>query len=287
MAAFRVDDIRISSVLESEAPVFGIRELIPDLDDAILAEAAPRLAPRWIDMGAGKLVTTFQSYVIETPRRTILVDTGIGNDKTGRRRAFYNNAHSPFLENLRAAGYAPEDIDIVALTHIHVDHVGWNTRLIGGRWVPTFPKARYVIVGEEMKDAESKAKSEPQRYAALWADSMVPIVEAGVVDMVAPDHAIDPAVRLGPSPGHTANHVSVWIGHDIPRAVVTGDVLHHPVQARHPELNSQACALGAIARTTRHMLLDQCAAEDVLAMPIHFDPCRVRPAGKVWEFAPP
>ena len=287
MTSFRVDDIRISSVLESEAPVFGIRELIPDLDDEILAEEAPRLAPRWIDMNSRKLITTFQSYVIETPRRTILVDTGVGNDKTGRRRDFYNNAHSPFLENLRAAGYAPDDIDLVVLTHIHVDHVGWNTRLVDGRWVPTFPKARYVIVGEELKDAEHKSTTEPVRFGALWADSLVPILEAGLVDQVAPDHQLDRAVQLGPSPGHTANHVSVWIGEDVPRAVVTGDVLHHPIQARHPELNSQACVLGALARTTRSMVLGQCAAEDVLALPIHFEPCRVRSSGKVWEFAAP
>jgi glyoxylase-like metal-dependent hydrolase (beta-lactamase superfamily II) len=287
MTAFRVDDVTISAVLEAEAPVFGIRELIPDLDDEILTEEAPRVAPRWIDLDRGKLVTTFQSYVIETPRRTILVDTGVGNDKTGRRRDFYNNAHSPFLDNLRVAGYAPEDIDLVVLTHIHVDHVGWNTRLVDGRWMPTFPKARYIIVGEELRDAEHKSGTEPARYGALWADSLVPVIEAGLVEEVGPDHQLDPAVQLGPSPGHTANHVSVWIGEDVPRAVVTGDVLHHPVQARHPDLNSQACALAAVARTTRRMMLEQCAAEGVLALPIHFAPCRVRASGKVWDFTAP
>lgn len=287
MAPIRIGDITISQVLEVEAPIFGIRELMPDLDDDILAEEAPRLAPRWLDLRAGKVVTTFQSYVVETPRHRILVDTGVGANKSGRKRPDWNGANWPFLDNLRRAGYRPEDIDLVVLTHIHVDHVGWNTVLVDGRWTPTFPKARYVIVEEELKDAEHKSKAEAVRYGALWADSLVPVLEAGLVDRVPPDHAVDPDVTLAPSPGHTANHVSVWIGRDTPRAVVTGDVVHHPIQARQPQLNSQACALGAIARTTRRALLEQCAAEDVLALPIHFDPVRVRPAGPVWDFAPP
>jgi glyoxylase-like metal-dependent hydrolase (beta-lactamase superfamily II) len=286
MTAIQIGDIRISRVLEVEAPTFAIRELLPDFGDDIVAEEAPRMA-RWIDVESGRLVTSFQSYVVETPRRTILVDTSIGNDKTGRRRDFYNNARFPFLSNLRAAGYAPGEIDVVVLTHIHVDHVGWNTRLMDGRWVPTFPKARYVMVADEVRDAEGKAAESPARFGALWEDSIVPVLDAGQADLVPDDHRIDAEVSLAPSPGHTRHHVSIWIGADVPRAVVTGDVLHHPVQARHPDINSQACELADVARTTRRAMLDRCAAENVLALPIHFCPCRVRSDGNAYSFDPP
>lgn len=282
MVSIRVGEVKVSSILEIEGPIFDTRGLMPDMTPALVAREQGWMAPRWFDPAADRLVLRVQSYVIETPSATILVDTGVGNNKTGRRRETWNNGDWPYLENMAAEGYAPDDIDLVVFTHIHVDHVGWNTRLEAGRWVPTFPGARYLFVGDELADAERKSETDPVRFGALWEDSIRPVIEAGLVERVPADHVLDPSVRLGPAPGHTRFHSAVWIEDGGGHAVVSGDVMHHPIQGRYPAFNSVHCEEPDIAARTRRRVLDTCVEADAIVMPIHFGPFRVARDGAAY-----
>jgi len=283
MVSIRVGDVKISSVLEIEGPIFETRGLMPDMSPELVAREQGWMTPRWFDPEADRLVLRVQSYVIETPRTTILVDTGVGNGKTGRRRETWNNGDWPYLENMAGAGYTPDDIDVVVFTHIHVDHVGWNTHLVDGKWLPTFTGARHLFVADELADAERKSVADPVRFGAIWADSIQPVIDAGLVDTVPTDHRLDKSVRLGPAPGHTGHHAAVWIEDGGQHAVVSGDVMHHPVQGRYPQFNSVHCEAPEIAKVTRRRVLDRCAEAGAVVMPIHFGAFRVARDGAAYD----
>jgi len=279
MGSIRIGGVKISSILEVEGPIFDTRGLMPDMTPELVAREQGWMTPRWYDPAGDRLVLRVQSYVIETPRVTILVDTGVGNNKTGRRRETWNNGDWPYLENMAAAGYAPGDIDMVVFTHIHVDHVGWNTHLVDGEWVPTFAGARHLFAADELADAERKRTADPVRFGAIWEDSIRPVIEAGLVDRVPPDHVLDRSVRLGPAPGHTRHHSAVWIEDGGEHAVVSGDVMHHPVQGRYPQFSSVHCEEPETAGKTRRNVLDRCVEADAVVMPIHFGAFRAERDG--------
>ena len=176
----------------------------------------------------------FQSYIVQTGRHNILVDSCIGNDKDREARPLWHKKKDDaFMRGLAAAGLTVNDIDFVMCTHLHVDHVGWNTRLENGRWVPTFPKARYLFSKTELDFwlAENDKTTLPP-----IVDSVIPIVEAKRCDLVTSDHALDDTVALMPTPGHTIDHYAVALGRGGKDAVITGDLIHTPLQARYPEL---------------------------------------------------
>ena len=134
----------------------------------------------------GRLKMSIHSLVVETPARRIVVDTGLGNDKEGRNVPTWNNRQGPFLETLTSAGFPPDSIDTVLCTHLHVDHVGWNTRLVDGKWVPTFANARYVFGKTEYEHWRDHS-DEPDK-AAVFADSAASrSADAGKADLVAAD----------------------------------------------------------------------------------------------------
>jgi len=283
VVSIRVGKVKVSSILEIEGPIFDTRGLMPDMTPELVAREQGWMTPRWFDPAADRLVLRVQSYVIETPRVTILVDTGVGNNKTGRRRDTWNNGDWPYLENMAAAGYVPDDIDIVVFTHIHVDHVGWNTRLVEGRWVPTFAGARHMFVADELADAERKSTVDPLRFGAILEDSVRPVIAAGLVDRMPADHVLDRSVRLGPAPGHTRFHSAVWIEDGGEHAVVAGDVMHHPIQGRYPEFNSVHCEVPDVAGQTRRRVLDRCVEADAVVMPIHFGAFRIARDGAAYD----
>ena len=219
------------------------------------------------------LITSVHSWLIRTPRRTILLDTCAGNHKERPWWPRFHQLDTPFLDRLCAAGVRPEDVDVVLCTHLHADHIGWNTVLRDGRWVPTFPNARYVFsrTENEFWDPRQNLESaeDPPRKIA-YRDSVLPVIEAGRVDLVDGRYAIDDMLQIEPARGHTPGHLllKLWVGNA--GGVFCGDVLHHPLQIYAPHWNSQFCYLPAEALATRKRVLEYCAESGALLFPTHF-----------------
>jgi glyoxylase-like metal-dependent hydrolase (beta-lactamase superfamily II) len=208
--------------------------------------------------------------VIRTPHATILVDTCSGNDKERPHKQRYHRKNWPYLANLGAAGLAPEDIDFVLCTHLHADHVGWNTRLVDGRWVPTFPNARYLFARQEWEHwerAELRARYTTDPY---YEDSLLPVMERGLAQLVASDYAFDDSVWIEPWPGHTPGHVCVVARSPQGTVILSGDIMHTALQCAEPQLNSCFCVDPEAARTTRRRFLETFAERPVMIIPSHF-----------------
>lgn len=231
---YSVADLTIHRVIEQEVPFFPALEFIPALTAETLAENRAWMRQAKALDEADTLILCFQSYVVKTPHHTILIDSCIGNDKPRPQRPkWHMKTDDTYLRGLNAAGLAVDDIDFVMCTHLHVDHVGWNTRLENGRWVPTFPKARYVFAKQEFdywSGQNAKAEVPP------FADSVLPVVEAGRHELVGSDHQIGDHVRILPTPGHTPGHIAVTVGRGKDDAVFAGDLIHSPLQTLYPEL---------------------------------------------------
>jgi glyoxylase-like metal-dependent hydrolase (beta-lactamase superfamily II) len=262
---WQVGACTITKVVELEA-TGGSRFLLPQATPEEVRRI-PWLVPHFADEN-GRLRMSIHALVIEAPGRRIVVDTCLGNDKTGRGIPHWNNRSGRFLEDLAAAGFPAESIDTVLCTHLHVDHVGWNTRLVAGRWVPTFPNARYLFGAREFAHWQAQTEREDQR--AVFADSVAPIVDAGLHELVAEDHTLCPEVRLMPTHGHTPGHVSVWIESQGEAAAITGDLAHHPCQMAHPHWNSTADMDPRQAEATRRGFFAGLAGKPVLVIGTHF-----------------
>ncbi|MFD5002650.1 MBL fold metallo-hydrolase [Streptomyces mutabilis] len=220
----------------------------------------------------GVLRLDSHSFALTTGGLRVLVDTGIGNGKT-RANPAWNNLRTDYLERLTAAGFPPDTVDLVILTHLHTDHVGWNTRRTDAGWVPTFPNARYVVSRAEREFWAGYAMDEPRRQ--MFRDSVDPVEDAGLLDAVdVPAEGTDlaPGLRLLPTPGHTPGHVTVRVGEPGAGAIVTGDCVHHPVQLARPALGSCVDIDPARAESTRRSLLASLAGTDTLVLGTHFPP---------------
>jgi len=262
---WNIGAVTITKVTEMEV-TGGSRFLLPQATkEAILPIAW--LRPHFAD-DAGRLRMSIHAFVIETPDRRIVVDTCLGNDKQGRRIPSWNDLHTKFLEDLAAAGYPRESIDTVLCTHLHVDHVGWNTMKQGDRWVPTFPAARYLMGRAEHAHWTGPHTREDMR--TVFADSVAPVFDAGLVDLVASDHRICEEVSLIPTQGHTPGHVSVRIVSKGEDGLITGDFLHHPCQIAHPDWSSTADWSPDQARATRERMYAALADRPVLVLGTHF-----------------
>lgn len=240
-----------------------------DFESADL-ERHPWVAERFVGEDE-TMPLSFHTFALAVAGRRILVDTGCGNHKrrTGMAAELFGNLDTPFLDRLTAAGFAPESVDTVVCTHLHVDHVGWNTRLDGDRWVPTFPNARYLFVD---RDFEHWARQDEEMHAASFADSVRPIAEAGLADLVPSDHVVCEEVRLEPTPGHTPGHASVRISSAGAAAVITGDLVHHPLQLAAPERSSFADTDPVLATRTRREFVDTYADTGTIVFGTHFSP---------------
>ncbi|HET8935121.1 MAG TPA: MBL fold metallo-hydrolase [Polyangiales bacterium] len=265
---WQIGDVSIRRVVEMETPV-PYHPKYP-----LIAEARPDalghmpwLKPHFAT-NEGHLLTSIHALVIEAPGLLLIVDTCLGNDKP--RRMLGNRALSTeFLALLSAAGCEPERVQAVICTHLHVDHVGWNTRLdpANGRWVPTFPNARYLMGRVEFDHWSQETGGEP---AAIMHDSIKPIVDAGLVELVEQDHQLSNEIRLIPTPGHTPGHVSVMIESRGARALITGDVIHHPCQIGEPTWATSFDSDRSAATAMRQQLLSQFADSGVLVIGTHF-----------------
>ena len=274
-----VGRVRISKFVELET-VGGTRFILPQATPEAI-RALSWLTPDFAT-GEGKLKMVIQTLVLETPTRRIVVDTGLGNDKQGRSVPMWNNRTTPFLQTLSAAGFPPESIDMVICTHLHVDHVGWNTRLVDGQWVPTFAKARYVFGRTEYQ--HWRDHSEAADETATFADSVQPIVAAGRADLVASDAAICDEITLIPTPGHSPGHVSLHIRSDGAEALLTGDVAHHPCQMAHLDWSSTVDSDPAQWIATRQALFSRFADTATLVIGGHFDAGYIKRDGTAFRF---
>ena len=263
----RIGDITVHRIVEQEYAFMPALEMLPELTPELLAENRSWMEPAALDKD-GWLILCFQSYVLRTPHHVILVDTCIGNDKRRPTRPKWNmKTDDVYMTRLAAAGFSVEDIDFVLCTHLHPDHVGWNTRLENGRWVPTFPNARYVFGAQEFDYwTEMNAKAE----VAQFNDSVLPVVEAKRVDLVASDHALGDLVHLMPTPGHTPHHVAVAFGRKGADGVIPGDLIHSPLQARYPELSVAFDVDKAQAGVTRRDFLARYCDTGTLCCGTHF-----------------
>lgn len=262
-------NLKLHRVVEMEGTWFEPLAFFPDLTAEKLNENRSWMEECGaLDRQSGQLVICIQSYVIKTPRYNILVDSCVGNHKERPNHLFWDKMDSPrYLQNLTKAGLSVEDIDFVMCTHLHVDHVGWNTRLENGRWVPTFPNAKYLFSEREF---EHWKNSDSPVQIRIMGDSVLPIVAAGQATLVQSDHRFDDNIRLLPTPGHTPDHFAVQVQSGAERAVITGDLIHSPIQMRYPEIALGADFDRALGRKTRRKFLDDCCRDHALVCTAHF-----------------
>lgn len=259
---WQVGDVRITRVQEFEAP--GIGFLLPDATRENLAQIdwlTPYLDAR------GEAVGSVHSLLLEVGERRIVVDTCVGNDKSRLPLKMWHMRQGPFLADLEAAGFPLDRIDTVVCTHLHTDHVGWNTCLEGGRWVPTFANARTLMTREEW---EHWSKTEIDQMQVTVVDSVQPLFDAGLVDLVGMEHEVAEGIRFEPTPGHSPGHVAVRIRSRGEEAVITGDLVHHPVQFARPGWKNKADSDPALAETTRRDFMARYADTPTLVIGTHF-----------------
>jgi glyoxylase-like metal-dependent hydrolase (beta-lactamase superfamily II) len=260
----------VQAIVEQVGPFFDGRAFFPGLTDEMMAEHRSWLEPRYFEPGTGKVILMIQSYLVRTPQHTILVDGCVGNHKQRPTRPHWHLMQSATYErNLAAAGVKTSDIDYVMCTHLHGDHVGWNTRLENGRWVPTFPNAKYLLSGTELAYWTERHSAAPATCPWI-GDSVLPIIEAKRAEIVESDHTIGDGVKLMPTPGHTIDHFAVHVGkpgHDV---LITGDMVHSPIQVRYPELGMFVDYDSKQAGETRRKVFNQFCDTSTLLCTTHF-----------------
>ena len=267
MLTWHVGDVTIKCIVELRSAI-AYDTAAPFIEGAspdALAQI-PWLQPHFVSP-EGHLLFAVQALLVEAPGLKLVVDTCIGNDKP--RRVTRNvGLRTGFLQRLANAGWQRDDATAVVCTHLHIDHIGWNTMWENERWVPTFPRARYLIDRREYEFWAADVEDDEQ--VAAMSDSIAPLFSAGLVDLVDPDHVLSPEVRLAPTPGHTPGHVSVFIESQGARAVITGDTMHHPSQIARPHWTARFDSDHATANATRARLLAQWADQRILVIGTHF-----------------
>jgi glyoxylase-like metal-dependent hydrolase (beta-lactamase superfamily II) len=243
--------------------------MLPDSSADAIARHHGWLKPDFWDDTTGDMGSRIQSYVVKTPKHTVVIDTGVGNDKERHEVPAWNRRQGTYLDDLRAAGVTPEQVDYVLCTHLHVDHVGWNTRLVDGQWVPTFPKAKYVMVGSEF-EFWKREQQEGRDASGCFTDSVAPVMEAGRAVLVDETYKVDEHLRFEPSHGHTPGHSCVRLTTKAGEAVFSGDLMHRVVQVAEPQWSSRFCTDPKHAARTREAFVEQMADSGVLVCAAHF-----------------
>jgi len=263
MTAITLGEGTIGSLVEIDRSSFPTPSMLPESTAEGVARHWSWLKPHFFDERTGDIGSRIQSFIVRTPEHLVLIDTCVGNDKHREEVPVWHQRQSTWLDELCAAGAAPEDVDLVVNTHLHVDHVGWNTRLRDGRWTPTFPNATYLFAGEEWEYWRHERDT-------CIADSVVPVVEAGRARLVGADHVIDPWLRFEPTPGHTPGHVCVRLTTRAGEAVFSGDLMHRVVQVAEPQWSSRFCYDGKRAAATRREFIERHADTGTLILAAHF-----------------
>lgn len=290
MANLAVQSKRISihRIVDLDLFAIPLETIFPDGRIAALNPFAEALADRHVDFAAGKVLLTIQSHLLRFGGKTVLIDTCVGEHKARPLRPEWNQRSATgYLANLAAAGCAPQDIDIVMCTHLHADHVGWNTRLEFGRWVPTFPNARYVMSQREIDQRAQEAANSPAANHGSFQDSVLPILNAGLAQVQKPgDRIVDDALIVdlaGHAPGQIG--LDVAAGRDA-HFLFCGDAIHSPVQVFWPDWSSGFCLDRVQAAQTRRALLRRAADEDLRLVPGHLRGMTMRVAERNGGFIP-
>ena len=262
MLSWQVGRVKITRIVEMDLPVPAT---VFQQATAEELRKSPWLYPHFVSEDDATLKLSVHALLVDAPGLRLVVDTCVGNDRPREITGGLPLA-TPFLQHLGEVGWSRDGVDAVVCTHLHTDHVGWNTMLENGKWVPTFPKARYLL-GRREFDFWTTCTDEEQQ--AMLSDSIKPVFDAGLVQLVELDHVISPELRLTPSVGHTPGHVSVMIESEGKRAVITGDMTHHPCQLAHPDW-----VLGdddpKTAAVTRARLFAEWADQPILVIGTHF-----------------
>ena len=261
---WKIGDVTITKIVESET-VGGGEWILPDAKPEAVGEIdwlVPHFANR-----EGKLRFSIHALVVETPSLTMVVDTCVGNDKDRMPYRLWHRLQNDFLGDFAAAGFDPAKVDRVLCTHLHVDHVGWNTMLVDGAWVPTFPNARYLMARAEF---EHWNNDDEEFQQTVMGDSVTPVFEAGLVDLVDLDHQVCEEVDLVPTLGHTPGHVSIRIRSGGAQALITGDFIHHPCQLARVDWASSADSDKSEAEATRRRVFEEHAGTPTLVIGTHF-----------------
>jgi glyoxylase-like metal-dependent hydrolase (beta-lactamase superfamily II) len=276
---WKVGKITITKVVELET-VGSTRFILPQAANEEIRKL-PWLIPHFATE-EGRLKMSIHSLVVETPKHRIVVDTGLGNDKEGRSVPTWNKRNGPYLDIMTEAGFPPESINTVLCTHLHVDHVGWNTRLVDGEWVPTFARARYLFGRTEYE--HWRDHSDTPDKVAVFNDSVKPIVDAGKAELVAGDARLTDEITLIPTPGHSPGHMSIHIASDGEEALLSGDVAHHPCQMAHLDWSSTADFEPIRSAATRRQLFSRFADRPTLVIGGHFNAGHIRRDGDAFKF---
>jgi glyoxylase-like metal-dependent hydrolase (beta-lactamase superfamily II) len=268
MAPHPLGQIVIQRIVESICTEFAPLSFFPETTQEDWARHRSWMEPLALDPVSGNLVLTIQAFLVRTRHHTILVDTCVGDHKPRPARPFWHMLKlNTFLPRLAAAGVRPGDVDYVMCTHLHWDHVGWNTQLQDGRWVPTFPNAKYIFAQREWETFEALHRKDPQPHVI---DSILPVMEARQAQLVSGDFALDDEVWLEATPGHTPGHVCVHLASQGAEAVITGDCIHSPVQCVEPGWIMRADFDPGLARTTRRSFLERYCDSGVTVCATHF-----------------
>jgi glyoxylase-like metal-dependent hydrolase (beta-lactamase superfamily II) len=290
-ATVRVGDVEITRIQEYAGPSPGTPDLLfPDAAPSYWRENADWLDPAFYDAGSGTLRTVLNSWLIRSQGRLILLDTGAGNGKERPYAPVYAHFDNPFLDQLAAVGVAAEDIDVVVNTHLHVDHVGWNTRLDGRSWVPTFPRATYLMPAEDVRfwNPLENPRRPGDGNQNVFEDSVQPVLDAGLVHQWSELHRLDDHLVLEAFPGHTPGSSVLRVESGGAGALFVGDILHSPVQIASPDVNSCWCEDPRQARASRRRVLAEAAERRLLVFPGHFgghSACTVRVRGDAFALA--
>ncbi len=259
----KIGEIEVWRLLEINGPFLTPEELWPNAGPDVRSVVEQHV-PGALDAGTGKLILPVQGFLLKTPDHVIIVDSCVGNDKTAALPDWHQRSDNRFMAALTAAGNRPEDVDYVLCTHLHVDHVGWNTKLEDGRWIPTFPNARYIMPAADEDLFRSRATDS-------FKESVLPVIEAGQAELVTPGHMLGDHITLVPTPGHTPGHVSVLIQHTGAEAVITGDALHSTVQCWRPEWEFKYDEDGKMAVASRKQFLGAAAEAGRTVIGSHFN----------------
>lgn len=268
MRTWQLGDVSATRIEESLGFSKAPTDFFTDFDPAVFDLHMDWMVPLHYNPEKNRIITSVHSWLIRTPRHTILLDACGGNHKNRPWNPRFHNLDTPFIENLAQAGVRPEDIDIVLCTHLHTDHAGWNTKLENGHWVPTFPNAKYLFSKKE--NELSRSKNEGVR-ATVYRDSVLPVIEAQQAVLLDDGvFQIDDHLLVEPSPGHTAGHITLQAGTADNQGIFCGDAIHHPIQVYEPDWSTKFCEDPALARATRIRMLAHCAEQRATLFPTHF-----------------
>jgi len=271
--------MQLTSIHIGSSQIFLIQEFVdtsflagkffPNLTPNIFNDAPPWLIPSYYHPQSDALILSMHSWLVKTDRHTLLVDACVGNDKDRLPRTHWHLRQGNFLQQLASLGVSPSDIDFVMCTHMHADHVGWNTIRADGDWVPTFPNAQYLFSKLEYQHASTFNYQNPIMGKA-FQDSVLPIITAGQALMINDGHEIDDMFTVQLAPGHTPGNAMLQLQTSGQEALFVGDVIHHPIQVYHPELSTIACLDAEGSHQSRLRMLNHCCNQHALMLPAHF-----------------